>query len=450
LTGGVFVACLFSLAVATTAGAQQRGDALTLKQALALAHETHPSVGAARASEEAASAAVGRAKSRWWPQLGTGASLVQYDEPMIVAPIHGFAPEEIAKIEFERTLIAGNVSLIWPLFEGGARGAQISGARSEAAGAAAGLVATEMGLTARVTVAYLEVLTAGGVLDAQDRRIESLVAERRRVDQLLAEGQAAQVELLRVEAGLAETEAERVATAARLDLAERELARLIDVPPAAARVERLLPVRLAEAATPGDRVEFIRLALDNNPELEMSRRRVETAEAGHRLAKAAWLPRLDVTSGYQAFSSDAGNTTDLWNVGIALSYPLFTGGDRSNAVGQARAQAEIARQELRLAELQAEEGVDRALNAVLSTGALVDALTRAVQHQSEVARIELLSLEAGAGTQTDYLRAEADLSRARSLLVEARHAEIAARVELARVIGELTLEWLDGNLEIAR
>jgi outer membrane protein TolC len=80
----------------------------------------------------------------------------------------------------------------------------------------------------------------------------------------------------------------------------------------------------------------------------------------------------------------------------------------------------------------------------------VAALARAEQHQTEVARIELLSLEAGAGTQTDYLRAEADLARARSLLVEAQHTEIAAWVEVARVVGELTPEWLARTVEAAR
>jgi hypothetical protein len=35
------------------------------------------------------------------------------------------------------------------------------------------------------------------------------------------------------------------------------------------------------------------------------------------------------------------------------------------------------------------------------------------------------------------------------LLVEAEHAEIAARLELARVVGELTTEWLNKNVETA-
>jgi outer membrane protein TolC len=59
-------------------------------------------------------------------------------------------------------------------------------------------------------------------------------------------------------------------------------------------------------------------------------------------------------------------------------------------------------------------------------------------------------LDAGSGTQTDFLNAEADLLTAQANLVEARHAEIAARVELARVAGELSLDWLADAVGAAR
>jgi outer membrane protein TolC len=436
-----------------TAGRAQEAvgrDELTLGEAVSLALETHPSLGAARAGEDAATAALGQAKSKWWPQLGSQAGVTRYQEPMVVAPIHGFTQDQFERIEFQRTLIQGNASLAWTVFDGGARVNGIRGARAGAAGAVAGRAAAEMSLTARVTRAYLEVLTAHGVLDAQGQRIEALEAERGRVDQLLREGQAARVELLRVDAALAEAEAQQVATRTRLDLAERELARLVGAALGDVRFERLSPVRLADEAVPEDRAELAKRARSNNPELERSRQTVEATEARRRVARAVWIPAVRLGGAYQLFSSDAGNTATEWNVGIAVSYPLFTGGARSNAVGQAGAEARLAREQLRLAELGVEEGVDRALNAALETRALVSALRRAVQLQTEVARIEQLSLDAGAGTQTDYLRAEADLARARSLLVEAEHAEIAARVELARVVGELTTEWLNRNVETAQ
>lgn len=448
----LLLAGLTAVGFATAGRAQEvvRRDGLTLGEAVVLARETHPSLGAARAGEDAASAALGQAKSRWWPQLGSQVGATRYQEPMLVAPIHELSPVEVERIEFQRTLIQGNASLAWTVFDGGARVNRIRGARAGAAGAAAGRAATEMVLTAQVTRAYLEVLTARGVLDAQEQRIGSLQAERGRVDQLLTEGQAARVELLRVEAALAEAEAQQVATRTRLDLAERELARLVGVVPSETRFERLHRVRLSGREIPEDRFDLAERAKSNNPDLERARQHANVAEAGHRVAKGAWIPEVSLGGAYQLFSSDAGTTTTEWNVGIAVSYPLFTGGARSNAVGQAGAEARLAHEELRLAELAVEEGVDRALNAALETRALVSALRRAVQLQTEVARIEQLSLDAGAGTQTDYLRAEADLARARSLLVEAEHAEIAARVELARVVGELTTEWLDRNVETAQ
>jgi multidrug efflux system outer membrane protein len=312
-----------------------------------------------------------------------------------------------------------------------------------------------MGLAARVAVAYLDVLTSRGVLDAIERRTNSLAAERRRVEQLLAEGQAAQVELLRVDAALAEAEAQRVATRTRLDLTERSLARLVDLTPAETRVDLLHPVRLVEGVALDDRAALVQRALAGNPELEAVMQAVEVAEAERRVATAAWIPNLRLGGGYQLFSSDNaisgdGGTTAEWNLGLALSYPLFTGGNRSGEVSRASARVDRAKEELRLEELQIREDVDRALNAALETGALVDALDRAVEHQTEVVRIEQLSLEEGAGTQTDYLRAEADLARARSLLVEAQHTEIAAWVQLAVVVGELTPEWLNRNLESVR
>lgn len=446
------LACIFVAFVVARAVAQEAEgrDSLTLAEAVELARRTHPSIGAARAGEDAAREAVGRARSGWWPRLGSQATVTEYSDPMLVAPLHGFDTIQFRRTQFEKTLIQGNVSLAWTVFDGGARSGRIRSARADAAGAAAGRTETEMGLTARVAIAYLKALSARGVLDARERRIEALRAERRRVDQLLAEGRAARVELLRVDAALAETQAERVASVAQLDLAERDLARLIDVAVTEARVDRLVPIRFTESARLDDRAALLERALAESPEVERARQKLATAQAGRRVARAAWIPQLDLNGGYQAFGSGAGYTSSLWSAGFVLSYPLFTGGARARDVGRARALAELAGQELSLAELRVEEGVDRALNTALETRALVESLSQAVAHQSEVVRIERLSLDAGAGTQTDYLRAEADLARARSRLVEARHAEIAAWVELARVLGELTPEWLARNLENGR
>ena len=68
----------------------------------------------------------------------------------------------------------------------------------------------------------------------------------------------------------------------------------------------------------------------------------------------------------------------------------------------------------------------------------------------EVARFEALSLEAGAGVQTDFLRAQAELFQARASLSQARHGEILALIQLAQVKGALSLEWIQENMETVR
>ena len=113
----------------------------------------------------------------------------------------------------------------------------------------------------------------------------------------------------------------------------------------------------------------------------------------------------------------------------------------------ARAASESARERVRLAELEVKQQVDRALAAHEEACARTVSLSRAVEAFTEVVRIEKLMLEAGSGTQTDYLDAEADLVTAKAHLVEARHSEILTMVELARLTGELDIEWIDRNLE---
>jgi outer membrane protein TolC len=102
-------------------------------------------------------------------------------------------------------------------------------------------------------------------------------------------------------------------------------------------------------------------------------------------------------------------------------------------------EADAARAELEAVLREVEDGVDAALAWYRTAVARVAALEAAEAQSAEIARIEALALEAGAGVQTDYLRAEADLLTTRAALAEARHGAVEARVRLARVTGGLAL-----------
>jgi len=419
---------------------------LTLQQAVERALDYHPSLQMAEAGVEAASATLGEAKSQWWPRVQLEASATRFQLPMLTAPIHAFTPEAIPP--FDRTLYAGSAMVGFNVFDGGGRTARIGMANAEARGANAQGESTRQTLIASVTISYLRVLSAKGVLDAHESLMTALTAELDRVNRRMAEGTAARVELLRAEAALAAADADRVAATATLDVAERNLARLIGVPFEETDANRLQPVDLSAVATEErQRSTYHQLASATNPHLDQARENLKAAESGRKAAVAEWWPSLELMGGWIGYGYPGGLSTE-WQLGAKLHYPIFTGGARSSAVTRASAQTDGAREQLRMEELSLQESVDIAVTALNETQSRVLAMTRAVEHLAEVARIEQLALDAGAGTQVDYLRAEADLSRARASLVEMRHTEIAARVELARVTGELSQEWLDRAVEI--
>ena len=94
-----------------------------------------------------------------------------------------------------------------------------------------------------------------------------------------------------------------------------------------------------------------------------------------------------------------------------------------------------------------ETALDHALAAVREAHARAIALQSAVDQSAEVARIEQLSIDVGSGTQTEFLDAEANLLSVRSSLTQAQHAEMSARVDLARLLGELSRDWLARTME---
>jgi outer membrane protein len=142
-----------------------------------------------------------------------------------------------------------------------------------------------------------------------------------------------------------------------------------------------------------------------------------------------------------------GDFVGEWQVGLGLTYPIYAGGLRRNAIQRASADERAADAQLRMARLELEHGIDRALAALREATARSASLSVAVEQSEEVSRIERLSLTVGSGTQSDYLIAEANLLAARANLVQAQNAAVLARVELARLAGELSKDWLAGMVE---
>lgn len=420
---------------------------LTLVGAVEAALASYPSLKAAHASVVSSGAAAGRAAAARWPDLSLRASVTQYEEPMIVQPIHGFEPG--ATPPFDETLVEAGAYLEYTLWDFGARSARIRRARRSTAAARAARAGTEQELVARVAATYLDLLGQRGVLDAHDRRIRALEEERERVRRMREVGRAARVELLRVEAALASARSDREEVAAGLRVATRELRRLTGLP-----ADRVEPGTLADLASgdsgPPPLEALVPRARRESPAVREARRRQEAAGAGLDLARTRRWPALELGGGWVDRGSADGHFRAEWSVGVGFSVPLFTGGRVSGAIEEARAEATGAEHRTRLVEKAVERAVDEAFASWREKTVRVESLRRAVESQREVVRIEKLRLETGTGTQTDYLDAEADLLSARAQRARTRYAALRARMELARATGALDRGWIERNLEVVR
>ncbi len=106
---------------------------LTLRQAVAMTLDTHPfllgGVARQRAAEEAHRVSVGDR----FPSLSMRGAARQFEEPMVVTPIHGFEPSLVPP--FDETLFQAGAVVGYTVYDGGARGARISASESQARGA---------------------------------------------------------------------------------------------------------------------------------------------------------------------------------------------------------------------------------------------------------------------------------------------------------------------------
>ncbi|OGF97712.1 MAG: hypothetical protein A2Z06_04215 [Candidatus Glassbacteria bacterium RBG_16_58_8] len=437
---------LFTLTGCDAAAAGVPGERLTLTEAVEMALERYPAMGVSQASVEESGGGVREARAAWFPVLSISAGAQQYEEPMPVTPIHGFqfglAPP------FDETITLYSLNLEYTLFDGGGRLAGLRRAGELHRAALASLDGTRQDVTARVVSVYLGVLARQEILSAHDHRVAALESELARVEQFFREERSARVEVLRAEANLAAAEAEKVRARTALEVTERELALLVGADLERVRAEGLVGVTLSGSAhDPGPRNELISRALLSNSSVQEARHMRDAAKQGSAMAKSARWPRLLLDGSLFDQGDLEGNRVTEWKAAAVLNLPLFTGGMTTGRIARAKAAERGALEGLRLREYEVTKALDWALAALEEARARVESLTEAVEATEEVVKIEKLLLEAGSGTQTDYLDAEANLVTARANLVEARHGEIMARVDLARLLGELDGEWLSRHLE---
>jgi cobalt-zinc-cadmium efflux system outer membrane protein len=300
------IAAVLALAVATP-------PPLRLADLLREAREKNPELLAARARVSAMQSSISPAGA--------------LDDPMLMVQLWN------TPVDFSTVPVM--VQITQPIPLGGKRGAHSELARADAAMAAADLTAKQRDIDTQVASAYFDLFLAERTQAVDDELEQLLKVILKTSEARVATAKAEQVELLRAQGALIQLRSDRETAVDHRQSAWARLAALVDRDPAApggnTTEPRMLP-SLPEVASLRER------ALQERPELLGAQAQIASAQAQHRLAKAAEVPDLSLVAAEMHTFRNPMGVSDFLFAGFQINLPIFSGGRNRPRVAAAASQ----------------------------------------------------------------------------------------------------------------
>jgi len=175
-------------------------------------------------------------------------------------------------------------------------------------------------------------------------------------------------------------------------------------------------------------------AYENRPDLASITRKKDAMEKNVNLQKTGYLPVLSGNAAY-GYAGDDTSIDKSWNVGVALTFPLFTGLSTKYAVEEARANLDIARAneeslkqkiylEVESAWLKRKEAFER-----IEVGRVI---VRQAEESLELARGRYAT---GVGSSIEIIDAMIKLNNAKMTYISALSDFSFAQASLEKAIG---------------
>ena len=292
-------------------------------------------------------------------------------------------------------------------------------------------------VAAAIAAQYIEYRRTGAQLDLLVQSTELQERTLRIVSLRFEAGLAANLDVRRAAADLAQTRARRgLIEIARAGAANR-LAILLGRPPGlfappSPRGDSTIPDYAGgpPAGTPAD-------LLRRRADILAAEAALLRAAAEVGIEQADLRPSLTIPASVALGDGSIGGILDefIASIGAALDLPLFDGGRRRAEVAAAEAEADARFGEYRLTFLEALGEVENALVALEANGQRIDALSEAIE-QSEAALEQSDALyREGLATLFDVLDAQRQLIASRQSLIDSQAALATSFVSFHAAIG---------------
>jgi TolC family type I secretion outer membrane protein len=403
--------------------------ALSFPTAVDYALCRNPTTRGAWAAAREQAAALGVAKSAWYPSLSATGS-----ETRISGQHVDTTGTNVDS--WSRTGDA-TINLNWTLYDFGGRTGRIASARSlfDAAGATANSVVQQ---TVRTLVqAYYGVVAAdanlGASLATQQATATSLQIARALqqgglgtlADVLQAETADDQAVIARVQAEAA-TMSARGALNVTLGLnADHPLQ--LEADPVPTQVPTL-SARMAELMTQAEQ---------QRPDLAAARAQRDAAAADVKVARAQGLPSISVGAQHSVIDITDQPNQNFNQFGVTLTVPIFTGFSTVYGVRQAKAALDQSAESAEQVRLSVSQDVWSAYYGLDSANQQLTATSALVKTAADNLEVAMGRYQSGVGTIIDVITAQTGAATARQLRISAELGWKVARAQMAFALGRL-------------
>jgi len=286
-----------------------------------------------------------------------------------------------------------------------------------------------------VIKAGLSVLNLEKQMEVAERAVTSLKELERITAKRLEAGSAAKIELLRVQAQLAQAEVDRLRNQNLLEVARAFLRSLLGLPADA-------PISLSDFAPdvtisePAYDLASLRLeARRLRPEMKLAEAQIEAARAAIKAASGTRKPSVQISVSRSWFDSNSISEETSWNISLGVSWTLFDNRASHFRVAQAQAQVKGARNRLKQTERLLDVELDRALSDWLTAYNSWLASQKGLEAARENLRLARLRYETGFSTHIEVLDAERTLSEAEARFQQSVYDYLAAKASVWKAVG---------------
>ena len=412
-------------------------SAESLRDAIALAYRTNPTIQAQRALQRSLDETVVQARAGLRPELNATAT-ASYSRSDVQGTSVDFDGDGVPDVTTggvtESDSGSVSISLSQTLYSGGRVARNISAAEAGVLEGRENLRDTEQQLVVAVVQAYVDVLRDLEILRVRQENLQVLRRQLEESNARFEVGEITRTDVAQSEARLAQSEADLASAQAQLSTSRAAYAAVVGQTPS----ELSAPGPLA--GLPADFDAALDVALQRNPGFLAATYNLRQAEANVAAARAVYRPTAGLTASYggsdQLEDFDPGRST-RFSAGATVRVPLFTGGLNRSRVAQALEQANAAQAQVAAERRSVLQSVSSAYANLISSRAGVTANEEAVRAARVAAEGVRQEQQVGLRTTLDVLNAELELRSAEISLAVARRNDYVAQAQLLAAMGVL-------------